>query len=302
MLHQQVETSRETISPALSAGFRHYTSKALRLIHRGTFIAGMLALIVVVTMFTRPDIADDLLSLSPFSSETEEGLEQDAISVKLQQPLANLLSEEEKAHISLASTQKNLASEQQEQGRVAKWLSRRYRVAHDATTMFVSSAYTISKDLQLDPLLILSVVAIESRFNPFAESPMGAQGLMQVMSKVHRDKFESLGGLHTALNPIANMRVGSMILKEYIHRQGSIESGLRMYVGASAASTEGGYGMKVLSEYAHLKAVSAGRHVSVYAPMRKPANTVATGNTTATLPVQAKTESDATVDKADIKL
>ncbi|RZA18349.1 MAG: hypothetical protein EOP02_20250, partial [Proteobacteria bacterium] len=63
---------------------------------------------------------------------------------------------------------------------VTKWLSKRYRVASDAANMLVSTAYLTAHDLKLDPLLILAVMAIESGLNPFAESAMGAKGLMQV--------------------------------------------------------------------------------------------------------------------------
>ena len=120
-----------------------------------------------------------------------------------------------------------------QQQRVTQWISKRYRVANDATNMLVSAAYLTAKEINLDPLLILAVMAIESRFNPFAESPVGAQGLMQVMSKVHHDKFAELGGTQAALNPVANIRVGSLILKEYVARGGSVEAGLKRYVGAA---------------------------------------------------------------------
>jgi hypothetical protein len=115
---------------------------------------------------------------------------------------------------------------------VTEWLSRRYRVAGDAANMLVSTAYSTAHEIKLDPLLILAVMAIESGLNPFAESPMGAQGLMQVMSKVHSDKFEEVGGTKAALNPVANIRVGSQILKDYVTRTGSVEGGLKTYVGA----------------------------------------------------------------------
>jgi hypothetical protein len=115
---------------------------------------------------------------------------------------------------------------------VTEWLSRRYRVAGDAANMLVSTAYSTAHEMKLDPLLILAVMAIESGLNPFAESPMGAQGLMQVMSKVHSDKFQEVGGAQAALNPVANIRVGALILKDYVKRTGSVEGGLKSYVGA----------------------------------------------------------------------
>jgi soluble lytic murein transglycosylase-like protein len=149
---------------------------------------------------------------------------------------------------------------------VTEWLSKRYRVAADATNVLVSTAYVTAKEIKLDPLLILSVIAIESGFNPFAESPVGAQGLMQVMSKVHRDKFEHHGGLKAALNPMANIRVGSLILKDYVTRGGSVEAGLKMYVGAGAFDSDAGYGSKVMAEYKRLKDVAMGKKVPVITP------------------------------------
>ena len=98
--------------------------------------------------------------------------------------------------------------------------------------MLVSTAYQIGKEYKLDPLLILSVVAIESSLNPYAESAMGAQGLMQVMTRIHAGRFEAHGGQMAALDPVANMKVGSAILSDLIARGGSVERGLQLYVGA----------------------------------------------------------------------
>jgi len=147
---------------------------------------------------------------------------------------------------------------------VTKWLSKRYRVASDAANMLVSTAYLTAHDLKLDPLLILAVMAIESGLNPFAESPMGAKGLMQVMAKVHHDKFEEVGGPQAALNPVANIRVGALILKDYVKRTGSVEGGLKTYVGAGNMDTDSGYGAKVLNEFKLLKQVSKGQNVPVF--------------------------------------
>lgn len=147
---------------------------------------------------------------------------------------------------------------------VTNWLSKRYRVSSDATNMLVSTAYMTANELKLDPLLILAVMAIESGLNPFAESPMGAKGLMQVMAKVHHDKFAEVGGQEAALNPVANIRVGALILKDYVRRTGSVEGGLKTYVGAADMESDSGYGAKVLAEYRRLKQVAKGHNVPTF--------------------------------------
>ena len=133
------------------------------------------------------------------------------------------------------------------QAAVAGWLARRYRVAPEPVSRLVQEAWRVGELTNLDPTLILAVMAVESSFNPFAQSPVGAQGLMQVMTKVHNDKYEAFGGRHAAFDPVTNLRVGVQVLKECIARAGSLEDGLRYYVGA-ANIDDGGYVMKVLIE------------------------------------------------------
>ncbi|MGP1614857.1 MAG: lytic transglycosylase domain-containing protein, partial [Pollutimonas bauzanensis] len=112
----------------------------------------------------------------------------------------------------------------------------------------INTAFLVGNETKLDPQLLLAVIAIESRYNPYAESHVGAQGLMQVMTKVHKEKFDAFNeGSIAALNPIANIRVGSQILRDCIKRRGSEEGGLACYVGATGPS-DGGYGAKVLAE------------------------------------------------------
>lgn len=128
------------------------------------------------------------------------------------------------------------------------YLARKYRIASSVAGALISTAFIVAKEMNLDPQLILAVIAIESRYNPYAESHVGAQGLMQVMTRVHKEKFtEFSDGTIAALHPIANMRVGSRILRDCIDRRGSIERGLACYVGATGPS-DGGYGAKVLAE------------------------------------------------------
>lgn len=166
----------------------------------------------------------------------------------------------------VAHDAKLLGNTKQQQN-VTSWLAKRYRVAGDAANMLVSTAYVTAHEVKLDPLLILAVMAIESGLNPFAESPMGAKGLMQVMAKVHHDKFQEVGGAQAALNPVANIRVGARILKDYVKRTGSVEGGLKTYVGAADFESDSGYGSRVLAEYQRLKQVARGQKV----PTRTPA-------------------------------
>ncbi len=153
-----------------------------------------------------------------------------------------------------------------QQAAIAQWLARRYKVAPEPVSALVQEAWSIGQRANLEPTLILAIVAIESRFNPFAQSPVGAQGLMQVMTRVHDDKYQSFGGVHAAFDPISNLRVGVQVLKECIARAGSLQEGLRHYVGAAMLESDGGYASKVLSEQALLRAVADGKPVPVNAP------------------------------------
>jgi len=134
------------------------------------------------------------------------------------------------------------------------YIARKYKVANDATRVLVDAAYKEGASHKLDPLLLLAVMAIESRYNPYAESPVGAQGLMQVMTRVHQEKFEALGG-NSALDPVTNIKVGSIILRDCIARRGSVNGGLSCYVGATGPS-DGGYSNKVQAERRRLALAS----------------------------------------------
>jgi len=160
-----------------------------------------------------------------------------------------------------------------QQAAVAFWLSKKYRVAPEPLSALVVEAYEIGDRSQLDPLLILAVMAVESGFNPFAQSPVGAQGLMQVMTRVHSEKYESFGGKLAAFDPLTNLRVGARVLQEYIQRKGSIEGGLRAYVGATNLDDDGGYTAKVLAEHARLREVASGRAIGTQALQAPPAKT-----------------------------
>jgi soluble lytic murein transglycosylase-like protein len=237
-------------------------------------VFGLSAVAVIALMVARPDLAKQAAQF--LVEEPAEALVQaPALSDLMEAPVA---TEAQASSAPLTADQKNALGNKKQQQLVTSWLSKRYRVAGDAADMLVSTAYSTAQEIKLDPLLILAVMAIESGLNPFAESPVGAQGLMQVMSKVHRDRFQEMGGVQAALNPVANIRVGSLILKDYVTRGGSVEAGLKSYVGAAAFETDAGYGSKVMGEHQLLKKVAAGMKVS---PTRSSAPMVAPAPATA---------------------
>ena len=143
--------------------------------------------------------------------------------------------------------------------RIATFLAKKYLVSAEATQLLVGAAFLAGKETGVDPALILSVMAIESRFNPFAESPMGAKGLMQVIPKFHMDKFDKLGGKDAVLNPVANIKVGALILQDYIRRFGGVEAGLKAYSGATG--DDYGYPNKVIAERDRVRAAGSGKLV-----------------------------------------
>ncbi len=136
------------------------------------------------------------------------------------------------------------------------YIARKYRIAGNVAGALIQTAFIVGGERDLDPQLLLAVIAIESRYNPYAESHVGAQGLMQVMTRVHEDKFAAFGeGPMAAVHPLANMRVGAQILADCIQRRGGLDGGLACYVGATGPS-DGGYGAKVKAEWRRLALAS----------------------------------------------
>ena len=155
------------------------------------------------------------------------------------------------------------------QARMTDWLARKYRVAAEPLATLVAEAHSIGKQLGLDPALLLAVMANESRFNPLAASPWGAHGLMQVLTRVHVDKFEPHGGPQAAFDPVSNLRVGAQILHEAVRKASSVAGRLRLYVGAVTVDASG-YVTRVLTEQERLRRVAAGQRVPFNAPVALP--------------------------------
>lgn len=133
-----------------------------------------------------------------------------------------------------------------EMASVRDWVSRRYRVSTVALEPVLRAAEEAGKHVGIDPLLIVAVMAVESSFNPFAESTMGAQGLMQVIPRFHMDKIGDASGKDALFDPELNVRVGALVLHEGLRRYGSMQSALQYYGGAMK-DPEAGYARKVMA-------------------------------------------------------
>jgi len=226
----------------------------------GSLIAlALAATLAWLLVYFQPQLASQMKELSAFSEVYDS--EQNA-QIKAFDDMLGLSADGKRVNairnVSDSSARVSSAPSE-EQARVATWLARRYHIANNASDMLVELAYTAAYEQKIDPLLVLAVMAIESRFNPLAESRVGAKGLMQVLPKANGDKFHAHGGLDAVLNPVANIQVGAKILKDFIRRGGSVEAGLKLYVGAGNMTTDLGYGNKVLQEHERLKAVAAGK-------------------------------------------
>lgn len=135
-------------------------------------------------------------------------------------------------------------------------VARRYRVSVDALEPIFTTAEASGRDLRLDPLLIVAVIAVESRFNPFSESVMGAQGLMQVIPRFHQDKLPKGADELSFFDPVVNVQVGARVLHESIRRNGGLVPGLQQFAGATD-DPEQRYAGKVLAEKARLESLAA---------------------------------------------
>ena len=244
-------------------GFIHTTQNSLALL-------GTLAAVVLLVFSMRADLR----------ASGEERL----LSWLLQRQEAQQLVEREVEVEPTAIdrvTVANLRDLTDQQAKVTQWLSRKYRVAPEPVGALVAEAYLIGERTRLDPTLLLAVMAIESRFNPFAQSPVGAQGLMQVLTRVHTDKYEDFGGELAAFDPLSNLRVGARVLEDAVKRSGSLEGGLRLYVGA--VTTDGSwYINRVMAEHLRIQRVAQGKplkHFDTPPPVRAiPVNAPAPGS------------------------
>jgi soluble lytic murein transglycosylase-like protein len=262
-----LKSARRATARSLGVFVRDVGHGLLEVSHNTLALLGLAVVAAVVFAAGRDDLRHqaEVLALDWLQSRHEER------AVASGDILA-VVAEPEAVSRATAIDTKDLTKQQ---ATVASWIARRYKVAPEPIGRLVQEAWAIGSKAGLDPTLILAIMAVESSFNPFAQSPVGAQGLMQVMTRVHDDKYDAFGGTHAAFDPISNLRVGVQVLKECIARAGSLHDGLRHYVGAALIESDGGYVGRVLAEQGFLLKVAEGKgvplNVSNFVPTQRPA-------------------------------
>ena len=135
-----------------------------------------------------------------------------------------------------------------QQRAVAGYITRKYGVSTEVVHELVRIAFAAGHQFGVDPLLVVAMMAVESSFNPIAESVAGAKGLMQVIPKYHLEKFADYGGENTVFDPRVNILVGARILREYLlTASGDLFTALQTYAGA-LADRAAVYSHRVLNE------------------------------------------------------
>lgn len=163
-------------------------------------------------------------------------------------PISHLADQIPASKIDPLALDSRLMASVENQRAVADFFEKKYRLDRRKIEEYVSNAVLIAKEVNIDPVLLLAVISVESNFNPHSKSHAGAEGLMQVMTAIHSDKYALYGGPTDAVKPEVNIRVGAYILKHLIATGGSLRNGLKYYVGAANLDHDGGYADKVMAE------------------------------------------------------
>lgn len=208
-------------------------------------VIGLAVVAMSLTLLARPGL-QDMASETLMSWLEMRQVEQSSL---LETP------ETTPASRSTAAPIQNLSSDQVA---VTRWLSSKYKVSPEPLAALVSEAWALGERSQIAPTLILAVMAIESRFNPFASGSQGGLGLMQIEPEAHTSALSPFGGRLAAFDPLTNLRLGTRLLQGLIQDANTLEDALRLYALASGQGHNDQYVDRVLAEQKLLDNISKG--------------------------------------------
>src|SRR5690554_6695514 len=131
-----------------------------------------------------------------------------------------------------------------------RYLAKKFKQAPTAIRKYVDLAWAEAEKREgIEPELLIAIMQKESSLRPKVQSRYGAQGLMQVVRRWHREKLDRSESL---FDPEVNIRVGADILEEYLElADGSLTKALHKYSGNAR-----GYPNKILKESRKLAQVA----------------------------------------------
>ncbi len=166
------------------------------------------------------------------SLETVRG--ENATSIANTVTVATIATEQHGVSLIPADTASAAALAQQRKiARLSGHIHNRYQVPEHKARHIVTEAIRNGETHQVDPELILAIIAVESTFKERAVSRVGARGLMQVMPGSHSRKIREIGGSHALFDPAKNIHTGSRILASYLNdHSGNLRRALLNYNGS----------------------------------------------------------------------
>lgn len=218
--------SLQTFASDVSEGFVEITRHGLALF-------GLAVVLVSLTFLARPDLQASASGAFFGWLEIRQSENQEPTP------------ERNAANRSTVKDPKNLTPEQLA---ATRWLSRKYRVSAEPLSAMVAEAWTLGERSQLPPSLILAIMAVQSRFNPFASGSSGQVGLMQIELQAHAEVLAQFGGPLSAFDPLTNLRLGVRHLQGLIQQTENLEEALALYGLSSGLNDEEQFVNRVLAE------------------------------------------------------
>lgn len=115
------------------------------------------------------------------------------------------------------------------------------KLPKNVAAQYVQWIFESSRKHNVDPVLVLSVMSVESRFDASAVSGANAIGLLQIIHFWHKEKTTQAN----LFLPKNNIDVGVRILAEYMKRSKTETEALLRYNGTLGKTNK--YAVKVLS-------------------------------------------------------
>lgn len=117
---------------------------------------------------------------------------------------------------------------------LAKVISDQYGISSDKALNVVKTAYQVSSQNNIDPIVLLSITAVESKFNDKARNRSGAVGLVQAMPSAHPEKIKDIKKRGNSLYDIQeNLNLGAKIYSECLEKaNGNQKQALQRYNGS----------------------------------------------------------------------